>query len=446
MPNNLMPPSHRHDQTTDVAYIIDVDMGYGHARAAHSLKHLAGGQVITANDYQGMIESERLTWKHWREAYETLSRLRPIPLIGKIAFGIVEKAQEISDFYPRRDLSKPNFSVRQVYQLIERRGLGHELTQRLNRNPKPVICTHPVPAFALETHGYRGEIWCVPTDADVARAWVAMNPKQSRIRYCCANGRLVERLQLYGVPASRLTLTGFPLPQELIGGVESSVLKGDLARRLAVLDPNGFFREHYQYEFGTSAERSHSYVSAPPTLMYCVGGAGAQRNIGRQLIKSLASRLKREELRLILVAGTRKDVAEYYRQVVGRARSVEILYHRQRADYFTAMNRTLHTVDILWTKPSELSFYTALGLPIVMAPPLGRQEEFNAIWLTQVGGGMMQGDPRYTHEWLFDWLNSGGFARAAWNGFVEAPTHGVYRIEDAVLGRASELEVPPLIV
>ena len=453
IPYLIMPPSHRHT-SANFAYVIDVDMGYGHARAAHALRHLSGGKVITANEYDGMTDSERTLWKRWKEAYETLSRLRPVPIIGNLSYQIVEKAQEIPAFYPRRDLSKPNLAVKEVYRLIERHGLGRELTQRLNKDPRPVICTHPVPAFALEVHGYRGAIWCVPTDTDVARPWVAREPKQSRIRYCCANGRLMERLQLYGVQSSRLTLTGFPLPPELIGGVKSSVLKHDLARRLAVLDPMGLFREHYRYEFGSSLSdvplntgTSPGDVPLVPTLMYCVGGAGAQREIGKQLIKSLTPSLQRGVLKLILVAGTRKDVAEYYSRALPKTNgTVEILCKDTRATYFESMNEALHRTDILWTKPSELAFYTALGIPVVMAPPLGRQEEFNAIWLTQVGGGMMQGDPRYANEWLFDWLNSGGFARAAWNGYIEAPTHGTYRIEDAVRERPSELEMPPLIV
>jgi hypothetical protein len=52
----------------------------------------------------------------------------------------------------------------------------------------------------------------------------------------------------------------------------------------------------------------------------------------------------------------------------------------------------------------------------------------------------------HTDEWLFDWINSGGLARQAWNGFLEAPTHGTYRIEDTVLGRPSEIQALPLIV
>ncbi len=107
---------------------------------------------------------------------------------------------------------------------------------------------------------------------------------------------------------------------------------------------------------------------------------------------------------------------------------------------------TLRTTDTLWTKPSELSFYCGLGLPIVMAPPIGSQEVFNRMWLETVGAGTMQFDPRYADEWLFDWVRSGGLARFAWNGYIEAPTHGTYRIENIVTGANTELEPLPLIV
>jgi hypothetical protein len=120
--------------------------------------------------------------------------------------------------------------------------------------------------------------------------------------------------------------------------------------------------------------------------------------------------------------------------------------YKDRDGYFCGFNEVLTTTDILWTKPSELSFYCGLGIAIVMAPPIGSQEEFNRVWLDYVGGGVSQNDPRYTDEWLFDWIESGGMARMAWNGYIEAPTHGTYRIEDIVLGRKSEIHPLPLIV
>ena len=93
-----------------------------------------------------------------------------------------------------------------------------------------------------------------------------------------------------------------------------------------------------------------------------------------------------------------------------------------------------------------LFFYYCFGLPIIMAPSLGSQEDFNRIWLKIVGGGITQNDPRYTHEWLFDWIESGGLARAAWNGFIEAPTHGTYRIEEIISAKKYRLAKLPFIV
>jgi len=110
-------------------------------------------------------------------------------------------------------------------------------------------------------------------------------------------------------------------------------------------------------------------------------------------------------------------------------------------DYFALFNKVLLTTDILWTKPSELSFYAGLGLPIIMAPTIGSQEDFNRTWLHAVGAGMEQEDPRYTHQWLFDWLESGWLAQAAMEGFLDAPKHGTYHIEKIVFeGKRSEIE------
>ena len=125
---------------------------------------------------------------------------------------------------------------------------------------------------------------------------------------------------------------------------------------------------------------------------------------------------------------------------------VHIQYFPDRSSYFRKFDQLVRHSDILWTKPSELSFYTGIGLPIIVAPPIGSQEKFNELWLRTVGGGTPQHDPRYADEWLFDWVESGGLARMAWNGFIEAPTHGAYRIEEIITGLPVELEKLPLIV
>ena len=98
--------------------------------------------------------------------------------------------------------------------------------------------------------------------------------------------------------------------------------------------------------------------------------------------------------------------------------------------YFDLFNQCLQTTDILWTKPSELSFYCALGIPIIMTPAIGPQEKFNRRWLRETGAGIKQRNPEFTHQWLFDLLNKGRLAEAAWLGFLKARKYGTYNILD----------------
>ncbi len=292
----------------------------------------------------------------------------------------------------------------------------------------------------------------------MSRAWVPLNPKNSRIKYFAPNGRVVERLKLYGVSSKNIELTGFPLPMEAIGGPEAPVAHEDLKRRMCNLDPQGIF-------LGWAEKMISAYLGpqfCPAVrakkqgmvhVSFAVGGAGAQKDLAVQAVTSLRSEIRRGEIQMTLIAGTRPEVAQYFRDalkdlglagVIGQG--VDILIEDTRPKYFDAFNQLMRRTDVLWTKPSELSFYTGLGIPIIMAPTVGSQEDFNRHWLQQVGGGVDQLDPRYTNEWLFDWINSGALARMAWLGFTEAPTHGAYRIADVLLGRPNAIHKLPLVV
>ncbi|MBT5338445.1 hypothetical protein HOL46_04260, partial [Candidatus Falkowbacteria bacterium] len=172
------------------------------------------------------------------------------------------------------------------------------------------------------------------------------------------------------------------------------------------------------------------------TLMFAVGGAGAQRNLGIDIVKSLKQKIKEKKIRVVLVAGIHNDVNTYFKKEVCNLglrselnKGVKIIHGTDKADYFRKFNQIIKHTDILWTKPSELSFYTALGLPIIMAPPIGSQEKFNRRWLRTIGSGINQENPEFTEQWLFDWLNSGWFAEAAMQGFLEASTSGADNIE-----------------
>ncbi len=439
------------------AYIVTVDMGYGHQRAVYPLKDIAatpvgwkkGTTLISANNYDGIPKSDRQKWEGSRKLYETISRLKKVPLIGQAIFDIMDYFQSIDPFYPRRDLSKPIQQVKQIYRMIEK-GWGKHLIDTLNKKPLPLVTSFFATAFFAEEHGYKGEIYCICTDTDISRAWAPLDPKQTRINYLAPNKRVKERLQLYGVPKEQIFVTGFPLPKENLGGKQLKILKSHLGCRISNLDPRGLYQKKYRAMIETYLGKTYCDLKArhPFTITFAVGGAGAQRELGITILESLHQEIDAGTVRLNLVAGSRDDVYRFYEKEIERLHlqerhggTVNIIYAKNKLDYFALFNQTLLTTDILWTKPSELSFYAGLGIPILMSPTVGSQEEFNKAWLHAIGAGFEQDDPRYTNEWLFDWLRSGWLAQAAMEGYMNAPRMGAYHIEDIVLkGKRSEIE------
>ena len=111
---------------------------------------------------------------------------------------------------------------------------------------------------------------------------------------------------------------------------------------------------------------------------------------------------------------------------------IEIVFNQNKGNYFSEFNYKLRKTDILWTKPSELSFYAGLGLPIIIAPTIGSQEDFNKRWILHIGAGFLQENPKYADQWIFDLLEGGRLAEAAIDGFVEIEKKGAYNIEKII--------------
>jgi len=118
---------------------------------------------------------------------------------------------------------------------------------------------------------------------------------------------------------------------------------------------------------------------------------------------------------------------------LGTCKNVNLVYAEDKNAYFKIFNKLLRTTDVLWSKPSELTFYSGLGIPFIMSEPIGSQETYNRGWLLAIGAGVDSLNPNYVDEWLFDWLDSGWLAEAAMEGFLDAPHMGTYHIENIVL-------------
>lgn len=415
-------------------YLISVSMGYGHQRTAFPLKFLAE-KWINANDYEGIPSFDKEIWEKTRNFYEKISRIKRFPLFGNFLFFLFDTFQKIPQFYPKRDLSRATFLLKTTYSLFKK-GWMKDLFLKLKEKPLPVISTFFTPAFALEYFGYENEIFIVVCDADIARNWAPLEPKKTKIKYFVPTERVKERLILYGIPEKNIFLTGYPLPMENVG-LNLEIVKEDLKNRLVNLDPKKKYFEKYQRVIENYLGNLPRKSDHPLTILFSMGGAGAQREIGFQILKNLKAKIFNEEIKLILSVGTNEKAKEYFEKKIENLKLkgkkfVEILFSKDIEDYFQKFNQTLRKTDILWTKPSELSFYSALGIPIIIAPPIGSQEEFNMRYLLKSGYGLAQENPRYLNQWLFDWLEEGYLAECAMEGFIEGEKLGAMNIANIV--------------
>jgi len=414
-------------------------MGYGHQRTAYPLKSFAEGErIICANDYPGIPEKDKRIWESSRSFYEFVSRFKKFPLLGNIAFNLFDATQKIKEFYPSKDLSDSTFTQDRTCSLFEH-GWGSDLIAKLSRKNIPLISTFYNPAFMAEQFKYPGDVFCVICDTDISRSWAPHCGTESKVKYFTPNERTGQRLRLYGVKKENIIFTGYPLPMENIGGKKMEILIEDMKNRMINLDPSGKYREKHGFIVRDKLGKLPLKSDHPLTIMFAVGGAGAQKEMGVELTRRLKKIIYAKRLKVILVAGIKKDVKEYFERELRNGGlgelindGIEIVYANTFEEYYNKFNLALRKTDILWSKPSELSFYSALGLPFIIAPTIGSQEEFNKRWLLKSGFGVEQKEIGHVREWLYDWLDAGYFADMSMEGFISGEKMGTVKIKEQI--------------
>jgi hypothetical protein len=415
--------------------VVAIEMGYGHLRAAAPLAERLGTEVLHCDRPPIADSVEQKLWGQSRTTYELWCRVSTLPWVGAPLRSALDSLTFIPPLHPYRDLSTPNRATRLVDRMGAR-GLGHTLARHLRESGRPLLSTFFTPAVLADRAGCEN-VFCVVTDSDINRVWAPLEANRTRISYFAPSDRVVRRLVAYGVPPERVQLTGFPLPHELLGGRELPLLRKHLGRRLGRLDPTGRFRTRFAVELSQLGAPTDS-DGKPPLITFAVGGAGAQAEWPRQFLPSLRRLILNEKLRLCLVAGVRSEVAREFRAALASVNlgdAVEILHQPTLEDYFRAFHARLADTDVLWTKPSEMTFFAALGLPLIMAPPVGVHERYNRRWAAEAGAGLFQHDVRYAGEWLEAYLADGTLAGAAWAGFRRLPQQGLYDIVEKVGGK-----------
>jgi hypothetical protein len=430
------------------AWVVSINMGLGHQRATYPLLDIAEEGILLVGKKETSSPHEIKLWHRITGGYELISRIKKIPISGNVLFSLMDKFMDIAPIYPLRDMSRPGFQTKLIYSYIEK-GLGKTLMEKIERKSLPLICSYPVPALIADYYNY-GRNYCIITDAEINRAWVPKDPASSRTVYFAPCSRALQRLRQYGVLDERIFLTGFPFPKILLGSEKLEVLRYDVGQRLHYLDPrNKFWPLH---ELNVKHFLGKQYLEFKKerifTVTYAVGGAGAQTDIGYKIVKSLREKILKKELKLYLVAGIREEVHKYFQhglKELGISEDiVPIIYSPDVYEYFDKFSELMRVTDVLWTKPSELSFYSGLGLPIIMSDSIGAQERYNRKWLMEIQAGIPQEDPEFTNEWLIDLWNYGRFAESAWDGFLKARKFGTYKIYEVLRTGTMVRETSPL--
>lgn len=427
-------------ETAHPLELVAIDMGYGHLRPAHSISTFLGHHPILLADAPPLASpEEQAQWRRARGAYEALSRASSLKIVGPLISRVMAGMTHIDPLFPKRDLSGPSWETKML-ESAGQKGMGITLARRLKEGSKSLLTTFYAPALLSDLHG-SDSVFCIVTDSDVHRVWVRSLPSRSRVTYLAPTPRVERRLLAYGVSPERIVVTGFPLPHELIGGPTGQTLEANLRRRLTALDPLGRIAPDPHARVLTVPPPSSDKPS-PPHLVFAVGGAGAQSELAARFVPSLAPLLRSGRLKLTLVAGIREKVRTEFAAVIRQAKlipelesgQIQILHCQSITTYFDDFNRLLAEADILWTKPSELCFYAALGLPLILSSPVGSHEKENQRWVQQAGAAVLQGPPESAADWLSELLEDGTLAGAALAGAMRLPRHGLYRIVELVLG------------
>jgi hypothetical protein len=423
------------------AWIITAHMGLGHMRAAWSFKNWAkeGKVVVLGEDREFSTENDRKILNKTRYFYYQISKAMELPVIGKYIFGLLDRMMKFPGLYSKEDEKERTLGTVILERMVKKKRICCKISEKASCDTAiPVIHTFYATAVAMDGMCKTGNNWLIVTDTDINRVWVAGNPEKSRIKYLVPCGKTKRRLLKYGVKNENIFVTGFPLPVENIGSEEKQeIVANDLAARIARLDRLGSFRKM----FGKTILDILGVDSFPETentinLMYAIGGSGVQSSTALKIASSLQKEIAEKTFSLTISCGINREL--YLRILHDFSNSpfekhlgfgINIIYANNFDDYFNSFNKALRRSDILWTKPSEMSFYCALGIPVITSAPVGHHERVNRRWLNEIHAAIRTpGKAKECSEWLHDLLDTGILPQTAWNGYLNAERMGTYNI------------------
>jgi hypothetical protein len=399
-------------------WVVTADMGFGHRRAVHPFAGIACRRILLVNSDDIAPQKEQKYWRLLLYYYESISRAKRIPVAGALLFGFLNYLLKIPPANASANLKKPTFQVKILKHQI-RKGLCRGLTEHLKKYPGGLLTSFYATAIAADMAGVK-EIYCIICDSDLNRVWVAEDPGQSNIAYFSPCAEASERLEKYGVSKEKIYTTGFPLHPDLIGSRKLELAESSFNARIEKLEG---FNNNPNFEHLTGQ---------PINLTFAIGGAGAQTEIAVKIFDSFEQYINTGQIRFTIIAGVRKEVKRFFleKKKMSMCKNFRLLWYEDHDTYFGAFNKVIRTTDILISKPGEISFFAGLGIPFIITPPIGSQEEFNRRWLLKIGAGIDLPGEINLCNWFGGNLSNGLFVRLATAGYKNIEKAGYYHIMD----------------
>jgi hypothetical protein len=406
-------------------YITTVLMGYGHLRAADNVAGLGRGQLVRVDRPPFANLMDVWVWKSSQNLYHVVSRTVETRL--RFLFRVLERIEDIPE-----DSKQASMEYAMLVRLLVRMGVGRGLwrlgapSTSLRVNPSdnghigrtcpPRLHTFFLPGLACVYNRFPGKNYQLLCDADFHRVWAPIKPRDGDVTYLVPTAAGADRLMSYGVAHGRIVVTGFPLPVANTGGRGLDVLQFDLRARLERLSPQS---------------------DSPLRLVFAFSGAGCYLNLLKRLIRELLPELRSGKLTLTIAAGdnhkAKADIESHLAALNARpADGVTILYSPDVLESFPLFNRALRESDLLITKPGELVFYAALGIPQVLLPPVGKHEFKNRAYLIENSAALDLPGAESAGAWFLAQRANGIWRRAAESAFTRLPKLGTFAINDVV--------------
>jgi processive 1,2-diacylglycerol beta-glucosyltransferase len=318
--------------------ILSVSAGSGHVRAAEALEKVFRQQPGVGEVRH--IDALRFTNKLFRDFY------------SKLYIQLVQKAPTILGFVYRS--SDEPWKTDRMRLMLDRLNTG-PLERFIARfNPDITVCTHFLPAeiisYLISKGKLNARLSIVVTDLDVHAMWLC----RTFHRYFVALEESKIHLQVLGLPANNITVSGIPIDPLFS-------LKED--------------RTALRIEAGFNPER--------PLFLISAGAMGVSPAAG--VLESL-SRLQHPAQALV-ICGKKADLKADLEKQAAAIEAVTPGLKFKVIGYTDQMHRWMKMSDLYIGKPGGLTTAESMasGLPMIIVAPIPGQEERNSDHLLEKG-------------------------------------------------------------